>query len=125
MEHAGDLFKRSEGAAPQLAKSLAVTAAALGIGAAVVVAGTNAVGKKSRGDDGGYVEASEQGEDVHPGARGRRGKGGLPGEGGMSGEGGIMEHVVRLAEPIVVPSPITISVPTPSVTFRYHEARRH
>jgi len=113
MDHAGELFKRSEGA-PQLAKSLAVTVAALGVGAAVAVAGSNAVGSKSRADNGdaGTFEQDANSGRGRTGKTGRTGTAGLPGAAGQSSGGGIDVHEVRLLEPIVYPSPITVSGPT-------------
>jgi len=105
MEHAGELFKRSEGTAPQLAKSLVVTAAALGIGTAVAISSTSAVSKIPRGvTDSGYAETYEQGNG-QPGMRGRPGRPGVP------GEGNVVEHVVTFSPPIVYPSPVTVAGP--------------
>jgi hypothetical protein len=103
------------GGATQVAKSIAMTAAALGVGAAVAVAGSTAVGDgKRRGDggSGGSGDPVEQGRDNRDGQAGARGQRGLA---GRRGEEGVVEHVVTLSEPIVYPSPITVNVPPPIV----------
>jgi hypothetical protein len=117
LEQAGGLFGgEGRGGAPQVAKSIAMTAAALGVGAAVAVAGSTAVGdgKRRGGGGGGSGDPVEQGRDGRDGQVGARGQRGLA---GRRGEDGVVEHVVTLAEPIVYPSPITVNVPQPSVTF--------
>jgi hypothetical protein len=110
-DHTGELFKRSEGAGPQLAKSLVVSAAALGVGTAVAVSSTTAVGKRPPRDEA-YIDGS--GPDGNSGRGGLAGGGkpGAGGRGGSGGEAGVMEHVVTFSPPIVYPSPVTVTGPT-------------
>jgi hypothetical protein len=106
------------GAAPQVARTIAMTVAALGIGAAVAVAGINVGGggKGRGGGRGGGDTPAEQSEDGQPGARGPRGRNGGD---GLQGGPSVVEHRVTLTEPIISPSPVTVTVNPPPFTFDY------
>ncbi|HEX8723086.1 MAG TPA: hypothetical protein VF736_20885 [Pyrinomonadaceae bacterium] len=109
------------GVAPQVARTLVMGVAALGVGAAVAVAGSNAVGGGGgRGGGGGGGDAPPgQAEDGQPGARGPRGPRGGSGRDGLTGESGVVEHRVTLTEPIVSPSPVSVYVTSTPFRFDY------
>lgn len=136
MGHAGELFKRSDGAGAQVAKSVLVTASALGIGAAVAVAGSNSVNPKVHVAGENYIEsydpyregqrgwAGPNGRNGEPGASGLmgapgqqggtglQGATGQQGINGQNGENGVVLHEFKLSEPLVYPSPITVQGPS-------------
>lgn len=121
-DKASEFFRRSDGGGPQLARSLLMTASAVGIGAAVVV-GSSAVGLRAVAADISYAATQDgQAGNGKQGPKGESGSGdkdgssgsGSPGAPGLPGESkpNVDLHQVELLPPIVYPSPITVSGPS-------------
>ena len=116
-EQAKAFLQRSGGTMPPIAKSLVVTASALALGTAVVVAGNKAINPTPHVDpiyDPGYDDGEGKGRRL-PGDEG----GGKPPRPPQCQDcvevppgDGVDVHVVKLEEPIAYPSPITISGPS-------------
>ena len=121
MEKAREFFKGSGAGGPQLAKSLLMTVSAVGIGTAVIVGSTALALTATAADTGDSGFAANQEKRDDKSSREVNGKPGPRGEDGMpvppETPGPQVDlHQVKLLEPIVYPSPITISGPA-SVTL--------
>lgn len=110
MQQANELFGRSSGGgASQVARSLAVTATALGVGTAVAVAGSGAIAGKQKsdngsgGDSGNTIERTLRGEN---GRNGARGEGGREGTEGRAGTDGLNGNDAPALPPITIPTPV-------------------